>query len=252
MKPRILVIAGLTLAVVIVAAAAAFNLMTGQPQATSPVADSTHSSSPSGIAVPSPHAKVSASATSAATTPGPSGSASTGSQPKPSANSKPSEAAAPVNPKAPAATPDPSRPLEVVPPAPSTAAGLPKSKTPAPLVTLPLPAAASANGALAAGFPSSVIETAPSSALKSSSVSPQEAILQVSLVAISPDEPQAIIAFYQKQFATLGLGAAEAPSNAGSSAMWFTRGSDKITVTATPHQGGGTEYNIFGVLHAES
>ncbi|AIY03627.1 hypothetical protein ART_4028 [Arthrobacter sp. PAMC 25486] len=258
MKPRILVIAGLSLAVVIIAVAVVLNLMTGQP-ATSPLADSTPTVSSS------PTSPAASSATPSGEKPAPTTATPSAGQPEPSVTTSAAEPdesaspasnppeAAPANPKAPAATPDPSRPLEVMAPAQqATAPVLPKSRTDGPLIKAPLPDEASANGEVVAGFPSTVIPTEPSSAVKISSVSPQDSILQVSLVAHSNLESLAVMQFYQKQFASLGLGAAEAPASAGSSAMWFTRGTDKITVTATPHPGGGTEYSIFGVLHAAS
>lgn len=239
MKPRVLVIAGLSLAVVIVAFAVMLNLWTAQPSSVQ-AADSTSTQSASlPAATPQPSASQAGANSKAATA-------------APAVSGKPS-AAPSVNPKAPAAAPDPQRPLEVVPPAKqSTSAALPKSRVDAPLVKAPLPGEGSANGKLVAGFPTDVIDTAPSSALKSSSVSPQGNILQVSLVAHSKVEPLAVMQFYQKQFAQLGLGAAQAPASVGSSAMWFTRGTDKITVTTTPRDDGGTEYSVFGILHAES
>ncbi|WP_343319834.1 hypothetical protein AAFM46_04620 [Arthrobacter sp. TMP15] len=220
MKPRILVMAGLGLAVIIIALAVVLNLLPVQSDekqvAVSTITPSSQESEP---------------------------------KPAPATNAA---VPAPANPKAPAATPDPKRPLEVIPPVGQpTNPTLPKSRVDAPLIKTPLPPEASANGKLVDGFPSAVILTEPASALKSSSVSPQGSILQVSLVARTTTEPLGVMAFYQKQFAALGLSAAQAPASTGATAMWFTRGTDKITVTATPHPSGGTEYSIFGIFHAE-
>ncbi len=238
MKPRILVIAGLSLAVVIIAAAVVLNLMTGQANTNSATATPPPDSSVSPTAV----------ASGAPSVAGPSEVAASGDAVGPGSKSAD---AAPQDPKAPAIKPDPNRPLEVLaPPAESTPPTLPKSREDGPLIKLPLPGEASANGALVTGFPSSVIPLAPSAAVKSSSVSPQDSILQLSLVARTSAEPLAVMAFYQKHFSALGLGVAQAPASTGSAATWFTRGTDKITVTTTPHQDGGTEYSIFGVLHA--
>lgn len=236
MKPRILVIAGLSLAVLIIAVAVVINLLPAQP-APDPLAGPTSSQS-ANMASPGP--------SQTGTTP----SGSSAEKPtKPSPTSGPVKSV-PADPKAPAATADPNRPLEVPPAQKPKDPALPKSRDDGPLIKLPLPAAGSANGALVTGFPSSVIPEAPASAVKSSSVSPQGSILQVSLVAHNTAEPLAVMQFYQKEFAAMGLGAAQAPSAAGSSAMWFTRGNDKVTVTTTPHNNGGTEYIVFGVLHA--
>lgn len=239
MKPRVLVISGLSLAVVIVAFAVMLNLLTTPPA--SPQAADAPGTPSSSLQPATPLPSASALAPSPKV-----------SKAAPAVSAKPSVLPS-VNPKAPAAVPDPQRPLEVAPPAQkSTSAALPKSRDDGPLVKSPLPAEGSASGKIVAGFPTDVIEAAPASALKSSSVSPQGSILQVSLVAHSTAEPLAVMQFYQKQFAQLGLGAAQAPASAGSSAMWFTLGTDKITVTTTPRQDGGTEYSVFGILHAES
>lgn len=238
MKPRILVTAGLSLAVLIIAGAVVLNLLTGQAETTAAPPAVSAASSPAAASATAATAAATETKESAAEDAVPGGEAT---------------AAVPANPQAPAATPDPNRPLEVIAPAAeSTSPTLPKSRADGPLIALPLPGEASAEGALVAGFPAQVIDLEPSSLVESSSVSSQDSILQLSLVARSPAEPLAVMAFYQKQFSALGLGAAQAPASTGSAAMWFTRGTDKITVTTTPHQDGGTEYSIFGVLHAGS
>lgn len=256
MKPRIIVIAGLGLVVLIVSAAVALNFLPAQPAlgvlATPSSSQTAAASSPQASPTGPPGPATSEPTTGATET---SAAAKKPSASPGSAKNIPTVKPVPAVPAVPAVPPstvNPKKPLEV----PATQApknpGLPKSRVAAPLIKLPLPAAGNANGSLVKGFPSSIIPEMPSSAVKSSSVSPQGSILQVSLVAHSAAEPLAIMDYYQKQFAALGLGAAQAPSADGSTAMWFTRGDTKITVTASDHQSGGTNYIVFGVLHAGS
>lgn len=245
MKPRILVIAGLGLAVLIVAAAVVLNLLPGQ-QASGPVAGPSSSQSEKALS-PGASPTNALPPTSSTSDDPPSASPASGS-----AKAVPADPKSPAAPKAPAATADPNRPLEVPAAQKPKNPTLPKSRADGALLKLPLPAAGSTNGSLVKGFPLTVIPEMPSSAVKSSSVSPQGSILQVSLVAHNTAEPMAIMQYYQKEFAAMGLGAAQAPSVDGSTAMWFTRGNDKVTVTTTLHENGGTEYIIFGVLHAGS
>lgn len=243
MKPRNWVILGLGLAVLIVAASLVVNLMPGKTLTSNtggPTASSPASGEPTGVS----QAKASAAETDASVRPP--GSKTTGA-------AKSSSAPA-VNPKAPAATPDPKRPLEVARPAQTPAnVSLPASKHYTALVSFPLPKAASATGKIVAGFPSDALPLAPGSHVSSSSVSPQGKTLQVSLVATAANaEPLAVMQFYQTHLGVLGLGAAQAPASAGSTAMWFTRGTDKVTITVTAAKGGETNYIIFGVLHTDS
>jgi cytoskeletal protein RodZ len=242
MKPRNWVILGLGLAVLIVAAALVVNLMPASTLASNTNDPTTRAPASSAPAAASQKAS-SAAKTTASSPP----AGSTASRPAKSSS------APTANPKAPASTPDPKRPLEVAAPAQTRAnISLPPSKPHAALVSSPLPKAASATGKIVAGFPSAVLPLAPGSHVSSSSVSPQGKTLQVSLVAATTTEPLAVMQFYQTHLAALGLSAAQAPANAGSTAMWFTRGADKITITATAAKGGGTKYIVFGVLHADS
>ncbi|WP_125616383.1 hypothetical protein [Specibacter cremeus] len=232
MKPRRLVIVGLVLAALIAGVAVVLNLL--PPSPATEQAASGRTGTPGAVSSP---ARQSGSATApAGATGGP-------------ASSVP-KSTAPTNPKAPAATPDPGKPLEVRTPAPSGAPTLPASRTDGPLISLPLPATASATGKLVAGYPGKVLPPVPSSAITNSSVSAQQSTLQATLVATTSTEPLAVLAFYQSELAQLGLSASDAPAVPGSTARWFTRGDDKVTVTVTPVKGGGSSYIVYGVLHA--
>ncbi|MET4003962.1 hypothetical protein ABIB48_002700 [Arthrobacter sp. UYCu511] len=240
MKARKLLFLGLGLAVIIFAGAITLNLLPGKQSgvqgdgsaAAPPVSQSASPASPP-AANQSSKASPTAQSTAPATT----------------ASLKP-KITLPVEGGGPALSPDPGRPLEVNSPAPSaTQVLLPSSKPQLPLVVAPLPQSADAAGKLAPGYPEQALPALEGSKIISSSVSPQNAILQTSLVANTAREPLAVKAFYQAHFAPLGFGSTDAPASAGSTATWFTRGTDKVTVTVTPIKGGAS-YIVYGVLHA--
>lgn len=241
MKPKRLVILGLGLAVLVFAVGLFINLSQGnspaglaQGTSASPAAAS---KPPTSHTAPAPSAQPSSAAASKP-------AASKPAEGKPTATKPPSSSQG-----GPAASPDPAKPLEVQPPAPeATKMVLPTSKPNAALVSAPLPKLADASGELAAGYPGEGLPPVDGSKIVSSSVSPQDTILQTTLVANSGSDAPTIKSFYQTHFAPLGFGISEAPAAAGSTAAWFTRGADKITLTVTPVQG-GSKYILYGVLH---
>lgn len=140
---------------------------------------------------------------------------------------------------------------EVVPAAPATAPALPPATGLPHLVTAPLPATASANGKLVAGFPARGLPAAPGSTIGSSSVASQGGHLQITLVAKAGQAVTDVIAFYRAALAKYGMYDAPSPAVAGSTAVAFARGGDSVTVTATP-AGGGTSYVLYGVFTVTS
>lgn len=128
---------------------------------------------------------------------------------------------------------------------------LPRSSPPAPLISAPLPKAASARGAIAAGFPRTVITLAPRSSVIFSSVSSEGSRLQAGLEATSSLAPREVIAYYRKALSALGLVANAAPAVAGSTAWAFVRDASTVTVTAAPDPSGGSRYFVHGVLSLE-
>jgi len=120
---------------------------------------------------------------------------------------------------------------------------------PAPLVTSPLPRAASARGRLVRRFPATLRPTR-AARVQSSSVSPSGDRLQVGLVATTTlSAPQVLLA-YRARLARRGLTETTAPpALAGSEAAAFRRGDSVVTVTVTP-RGSGATYSLHASLRA--
>jgi hypothetical protein len=128
---------------------------------------------------------------------------------------------------------------------------LPRSSPRAPLISAPLPKAATARGTVVAGFPRTVISLPPRSTVIFSSVSSEGSRLQAGLEATSSLAPKEVIAYYRKAFSALGLVANTAPAVAGSTAWAFVRDASTITVTTAPDPSGGSRYSVHGALSLE-
>lgn len=115
-----------------------------------------------------------------------------------------------------------------------------------PLFSGPMPKSASAAGSIVAGFPST-IPIAPTSKISNSSVSSSGDILQVTLTAKSAANAEDVISYFRSVFAKVQLPLNPLPSIGGSTAVSFSRGSDRVTLTVTPDNS-GSRYTIFGVL----
>jgi hypothetical protein len=121
---------------------------------------------------------------------------------------------------------------------------------PGPLVTTPLPRAASAQGRLLRRFPDALRPTR-AARVQSSSISPSGDRLQVGLVATSSLSPEEVLLVYRTRLARHGMTeAATPPSVAGSTAAAFRRGGSVVTVTVTP-RGSGAAYAVHASLRAE-
>ncbi len=124
---------------------------------------------------------------------------------------------------------------------------LPEQNT-SPLVTAPLPRAASVRGRLVRGFPSA-LRPARRSAVESSSVSPSGDRLQVALVASTSLKPDRVLLTYRLRLARRGMVEQTAPAAApGSRAAAFRRGRSVVTVTVTD-DGPRTRYFVTASLH---
>jgi hypothetical protein len=121
---------------------------------------------------------------------------------------------------------------------------------PGPLVTTPLPRAATAQGRLLRRFPDALRPTR-AARVQSSSVSPSGDRLQVGLVATSSLSPGQVLLAYRTRLARRGMAeTATPPSVAGSTAAAFRRGDSVVTVTVTA-RGSGTTYAVHASLRAE-
>ena len=159
-------------------------------------------------------------------------------KPAPPSGTSPSPGSAPALEMPEAPEPTVSSLSELLPPS-----------NPAPLVTTPLPRAATAEGRLLSGFPDALRPTR-ATRVQSSSVSPSDDRLQVGLVATSAQSPAQVLLAYRTRLARRGMTeTATPPSVAGSQAAAFRRDGSVVTVTVTP-RGSGTSYSVHASLRA--
>lgn len=117
-----------------------------------------------------------------------------------------------------------------------------------PLVTAPLPRAASASGRLVGGFPA-LLRPAPGSRVDSSSVSPADDRLQVALVGSTALAPGRVLLAYRTRLGRRGLLEQPTPQTAaGAQAAALQRGRSVVTITVT-REGARTSYSVVATLH---
>ncbi|WP_346926093.1 hypothetical protein, partial [uncultured Arthrobacter sp.] len=139
---------------------------------------------------------------------------------------------------------------EVLPPVSATPTGLPVPSPPAPLVSLPLPAAASAQGKIVDGFPADALRFPEGTVVVSTSVSPAEGTLQVAADAIAGLSQDSVAGHFQQVLGGLGFWSEPVPAAPGERALRFSRGADSVTLTASTTGTGGTRFMLLGNLHA--
>ena len=116
-----------------------------------------------------------------------------------------------------------------------------------PLVTVPLPRAASARGRLLARFPT-VLRPTRAARVQSSSLSPSGDRLRVGLVASTTLSPEEVLLAYRTRLARHGLVELTTPPTfVGSQAAAFRGDGSVVTVTATP-DGSRTSYSVHATL----
>jgi hypothetical protein len=224
MRSRTWIIAGLAAAAVIVAGAVTVDNLPGRSTAEgSNSTSSTHSST-----APSPSSK-------APSTPG----APTTGSPAPTPGGDPS------------GPPQSKRFTTEVIHGAGAGKGLPKSTALPEPVSNPLPKTASATGSLAAGYPSKVLPVATASSIGTSSVATQGQHVQVTLTATSSMPVTEVLAFYRTALAKYGMYDTAAPALGGATALTFRRGTNSVTLTASPVTG-GTKYIIYGAFTAKN
>lgn len=139
---------------------------------------------------------------------------------------------------------------------PAGATGLPgisgKKAGNGPLIEAPLPATASKEGGIVAGFPAGIIPVATGSSVTSSGVSSAGSRLQVSIVATSSKSPEWVLKFYRSALGKSGFESAVAPAVGGSTAATFIHSVDSLVITATRTKTSLTTYSVFGTLNASS
>ena len=139
---------------------------------------------------------------------------------------------------------------EVLPPVSATPSGLPMPSPPAPLISLPLPAAASAQGKIVDGFPADALLFPEGTVVVSTSVSPAEGTLQVAADAIAGLSQDSVAGHFQQVLGGVGFWSEPLPAAPGDRAVRFIRGADSVTLTASTTGTGGTRFMLLGNLHA--
>lgn len=130
---------------------------------------------------------------------------------------------------------------------------LPGLPTPAsdphqPLVSMPLPTSAHAEGRLVAGYPRRALPLAPDLRVIASSVASSGRQFHVTLSARTTANALELLVFYRSRLSLLGFTERPAPAIGGSTAVTFRRGRDTVTITLTPDQQLGIE--LFAALWA--
>lgn len=127
--------------------------------------------------------------------------------------------------------------------------GIDESTTPGPLLTS-LPASNTAQGRLVEDFPAFLRPT-PKSIVTNSSVSASTPWLQVSLVATTSHDAEAVLRRYRTRLSAVDMREQEAPAAVGTSeAVAFARGDSLVTITVDHHDD-QTTYSVFGVLRVQ-
>lgn len=176
-----------------------------------------------------------------------SGTSSATMQPQPGATS-PSSAPTAIpsdqpNDQAPAPSHRADQPLEVMPPSSSTETQLPPSAITPALLNAPAPSTSSANGALAAGYPSESLPPEPNSTITSSAVATDGEHVQLSLVAVSSTDVDGVLSFYTTALARYGYFSAT-PFAPGLTQQSYSGPGGTVSLSAE-HTPGGTSYSLF-------
>jgi hypothetical protein len=186
---------------------------------------------------------------------GPGGSLSPGDPPVGDGTAPAPEAAGGGNASAPGAgesagNPSPaSGAREVLPPESAAPTGLPAPSQPAALVSLPLPATASAQGKIVDGFPAAALPFPEGTVVVSTSVSAADAVLQVTADAISTAGQDSVVGHFQQRLSALNFWSEPSPAAEGQRSVRFVRGTDSMTLTTSTTGTGSTRFMLLGNLH---
>lgn len=181
--------------------------------------------------------------------PGTAPTTSAGSQNSPGDGSFPSDAGT-STPPTPQAGPSPgATPVEGSEVLPPTDQNTPRNRLPllpqpTPLISAPLPDAASASGELVAGFPSAVAAPAPGDDVLDSAITSDGSTMQATLKARTDATAATVSDYFRQMWAGLGL----TPTGGGEVAA-----SDPFTTVtlAVAESGTGTIYTVFATLRTE-
>ncbi|UJP08876.1 hypothetical protein L2X99_10275 [Microbacterium sp. KUDC0406] len=135
---------------------------------------------------------------------------------------------------------------EVLPPSATPGTGLPPLKKADPLVSAPLPATGSQNGALVKGFPTRILGPMKGSTVISSSIATEGKRMQVTLIAVAPKAEKDIAAHYGELWAGLGL----QRGTTADGTVQYTGSYESVTLAIEP-SGTGNRYTLFGTFRAK-
>jgi hypothetical protein len=132
---------------------------------------------------------------------------------------------------------------------PTRLPGLPHTHdTRAPLVSSPLPRAATAHGRYARGYPTGALPKARHSRILLTSVSPSGDRLQVALTSRTSRRVAKVELFYRHKLSGLGFHEGDVSTANGSTTLTFARGDNHVVVTLT--RGRVLHYSVFATLVA--
>jgi hypothetical protein len=138
---------------------------------------------------------------------------------------------------------------EVLPPVSETPTGLPVPTPPAPLIRMPLPATASAQGKIVDGFPSDVLSFPDGTVVVSTGVSSADGALQVAADAIVASSQDSVVGHFQQILGPLKFWSEPVQAAEGQRAIRFSRGNDSVTLTTSTTGTGSTRFMLLGNLH---
>ena len=138
---------------------------------------------------------------------------------------------------------------EVLPPVSASPSGLPMPSPPAPLVSLPLPERASAQGKIVDGFPRDAISFPDGAVVVSTDVSPADGALQISADAIVTASQDSVVGHFQQILGPLTFWSERVPAADGQQSIRFSRGNDSLTLTTATTGTGSTRFTLLGNLH---
>ncbi|WP_427007119.1 hypothetical protein [Pseudarthrobacter sp. H2] len=139
---------------------------------------------------------------------------------------------------------------EVLPPVSATPTGLPAPSPPPALIHGPLPATASAQGKIVAGFPADVLPFPDGTVVVSTGVASADGALQVAADAIVASGQDSVVGHFQQILGPLKFWSEPTPASEGQRALRFSRGNDSVTLTTVTTGTGSTRFMLLGNLHA--
>lgn len=117
------------------------------------------------------------------------------------------------------------------------------------LISLPLPATASAQGKIVDGFPADVIAFPEGTVVVSTGVSSAEGSLQISADAIAASSQASVVGHFQQILGPLKFWSEPVQAAEGQQSMRFSRGNDSVTLTTSTTGTGSTRFMLLANLH---